>query len=64
MHFLAMSIVNRKSKQVFSNYFVVLFKYICYKVKDKAGGGKKEGGRQKGILTKFPNCKVSPIRRL
>jgi len=60
-HFLAMTILNLKRKQFSSNYFIVFFEYVHYK--DRQGGRERRRERQKIILTKFPNRKVSPIRR-
>lgn len=65
MYFLAMTVKNLKSKQVFSNYVIIYFFFKCGCCKHKAGlGGRKEGKNTERNLTKIPKCKVSPIRRL
>lgn len=65
MYFLAMTVPNLKSKQVFSNYVIIyfLFKCGCFKRKDRLAG-RKEGRNTERNLTKILKCKVSPIRRL
>lgn len=64
-----MTILSFKSKQVFHQVFQFFSIFSAMKLKtDGDGGGRwgweKEERRQRRILTEFPECKVSPIRRL